>query len=310
LSIAGFQNTLDGYRELMTDAVLPVPDNDPTVAGAAADFVGQPVVRTGRELVIPSLGFGTWQLDEEAAAKMVRAAIAAGYRHIDTAQMYGNEAGVGSGIAASKVDRSDLFVTTKVDNDAHEPDDLVSSVRESLDKLHTDYVDLLLIHWPVHYDRIEATMAALSQVRAEGIARHIGVSNFTINQLDEVVEMAPLEVLQVECHPYFQQRELRRWCVEHDWAFTAYSPLGQGEIFNSEGFAAIADSVGAPPAEVALAWLIGLDRVTAIPRSSDQMHLESNFNATKLQLSADVRAAIDELDSGQRLIDPDFAPWN
>jgi 2,5-diketo-D-gluconate reductase B len=260
--------------------------------------------------VIPSLGFGTWRLYADTAAEMVRSALEVGYRHIDTAQMYRNEAGVGSGIAAGNVDRNEIFLTTKVDNEAHEPDDLVASVHNSLDKLDTDYVDLLLIHWPVHYNRIGATMAALSQVHAEGLARHIGVSNFTMDQLDEVAAMAPLEVLQVECHPHFQQRELRRWCVEHDWAFTAYSPLGQGEIFESKEFQDIAASVGAPSAQVALAWLIGLDRVTAIPRSSDQQHLESNFKATAIELSAEIRAQIDELDSGQRLVDPDFAPWN
>ena len=298
----------------MTDTPPLVTENDsadhPTVGAPVRRFDDQPTVVTNRGLAVPSLGFGTWQLDDDTAARMTERAIDIGYRHIDTAQMYRNEGGVGSGIAASGIDRDELFLTTKVDNDAHEPDDLVASVERSLDLLKTDHVDLLLIHWPVHYDRISATLAALAQVHAAGLARHIGVSNFTIDQLDHVKDMAPLEVLQVECHPFFQQRELRRWCVENDWVFTAYSPIAQGQVFDSEELGELAERVGCSPAQLALAWLIGLDNVTAIPRTSSSDHAAGNFDAATIDLGDEVRSAIDQLDRGDRLVDPDIAPWN
>ncbi len=297
----------------MTDTTPLVTENDttphPTTTDRPSDFGGQPVVSTDRGLVIPSLGFGTWQLDVDTAARMVQAALDMGYRHIDTAQMYRNESGVGAGIAAADIDRRDIFLTTKIDNDAHEPDALVSSVRRSLDQLHTDYVDLLLIHWPVDYHRISATMATLAQVQADGLAHHIGVSNFTMDQLDEVKDMAPVEVLQVECHPFFQQRELRRWCVDNDWAFTAYSPIAQGRVFEVDAWEQLAAAADLSPTQLALAWLLDQERVTAIPRTTSLEHLASNFAAIDTTLDPEVVEAIAEFDSGLRLVDPDIAPW-
>jgi 2,5-diketo-D-gluconate reductase B len=281
----------------------------PTV-GADARFADQPTVSLPSGLAIPKLGFGTWQLEGGTARRMVTAALHAGFRHIDTAQMYGNEGDVGRALTDSGVDRAELFVTTKIDDDHHEPHDLVASVEESLELLGTDHVDLLLLHWPTHWDRVAATLSTMAQVQASGLARHIGVSNFTLDQLREASDFAPIEVLQVECHPYLQQQELRAWCVDHGWAFTAYSPIARGEVIDDETIAAIADAHDADPAAIALAWLLSKPQVTAIPKTTSEEHLESNLAALTIELTDDEIARIDQLDENRRLVDPDSAPWN
>jgi 2,5-diketo-D-gluconate reductase B len=281
----------------------------PTV-GMDARFVDQPTVSLPSGLAIPKLGFGTWQLEGDTARRMVSAALEAGFRHIDTAQMYGNEGDVGRALSDSGIDRSDVFVTTKVDNDRHEPHDLVASVEESLELLDTDHVDLLLLHWPTHWDRVAATLSTMAQVQASGLAQHIGVSNFTIDQLREVSDFAPIEVLQVECHPYLQQQALRSWCVDHGWAFTAYSPIARGEVADDETIARIAEAHDADPAAITLAWLLSKPQVTAIPKTTSEEHLGSNLAALTIELTDDEIARIDLLDERRRLVDPDSAPWN
>lgn len=261
-------------------------------------------------LSMPTLGLGTWQLEGDEARRMVRAAVDAGYRHVDTAQGYGNERAVGQGIRDSGVARSEIFLTTKVDNDRHEPADLVASVEQSLERLATDHVDLLLLHWPTNWARIAATLSTMAQVQASGLAHHIGVSNFTVEQLGEVSDVAPLEVLQVECHPYLQQRELRSWCVQHDWAFTAYSPIARGDVIDDATIRSIADAHDTDPAAITLAWLLSKPQVTAIPKTSSEEHLAANLSALEIRLSDDEIERIDALDEGRRLIDPDSAPWN
>jgi 2,5-diketo-D-gluconate reductase B len=281
----------------------------PTV-DEAARFVDQPTVSLPSGLTIPKLGFGTWQLEGDDAQRMVGAALDAGIRHIDTAQMYGNEAEVGRALTDSDVDRSEVFVTTKIDDEHHEPHDLVDSVEESLRLLGTDHVDLLLLHWPTSWDRVAATLSTMAQVQASGLARHIGVSNFTLDQLRSASDFAPLEVLQVECHPYLQQAPLRSWCVDHDWAFTAYSPIARGEVIDDETITAIADAHDTDPAAVALAWLLSKPQVTAIPKTTSEDHLRSNLAALTIELTDDDIARIDRLDEHRRLVDPDSAPWN
>ena len=160
-------------------------------------------------------------------------------------------------------------------------------------------------------DRIAATMAALANVHADGLARHIGVSNFTIEQLDEVTKMAPIEALQIECHPFFQQRELQAWCVEHDIALTAYSPVAQGAVFDDDTLTGIAEAHDTNPGAVALAWLLTRDHVCAIPRTSSADHLADNFAALDVELDEDEIARIDALDDPDgRIVSPPFAPWS
>lgn len=281
----------------------------PTV-DAVPRFVDQATVTLPSGLRMPKLGLGTWQMDDGEARDMTRSALELGLRHIDTAQMYGNERGVGLGLNDSRVDRSDVFITTKLDNDKHEPDDLVASVEDSLRLLDTDHVDLLLVHWPTSWDRIGATLTTLSQVQASGLALHIGVSNFTVEQLDQVGELAPLEVLQVECHPFLQQRELRSWCVDRNWAFTAYSPLARGEVRDDDTVRSIADAHDTDPTAISLAWLLSKPQVTTIPKTTNPDHLASNRSALDIELSDDEIRRLDDLDAGRRTVDPDFAPWN
>lgn len=296
----------------MSTQRVPAPEGNstphPTTTFPSRSFDGQPVVHSAAGATMPALGLGTWRLDEQATERMTRQALDLGYRHIDTAQMYDNEAGVGRGISASGVDRSEIFVTTKIADDCHEPDALVQSVEQSLRALRTDHVDLLLIHWPTEYDRIGATAAALANVHAGGLTRHIGLSNFTIEQLDEVEHMAPFEALQVECHPFLQQAELRRWCDEHGWIFTAYSPIARGDVLHDDTLHDIATTHHTQATSVALAWLLARG-AAAIPKSGDPDHLAANWGARNLQLTEDDMARIDALDEGRRLVDPDGAPW-
>jgi diketogulonate reductase-like aldo/keto reductase len=271
----------------------------------------QPVLECGSTgISLPRLGFGTWQLDDPTAHRMVAEALDAGIRHVDTAQMYGNEGAVGAAIAESDVAADEVFVTTKIDNDCHDPADLRTSLEASLDRLGLDEVDLTLVHWPVDWDRMDATIDALGQSHADGLTRHIGVSNFTVEQLDAVADRAPLSNLQVECHPFHTQDQLRTWCRDRDWAFTAYSPLAQGDVLDDPTLVEIGRAHGAGPVEVAIAWLLHLPGVVAIPRTADPAHLRDNWGAKDITLDESEIARITALDQGRRTVDPGFAPWN
>jgi 2,5-diketo-D-gluconate reductase B len=264
---------------------------------------------TIRGTTVPALGFGTFQLTGDDCERGVRHALDVGYRHVDTAQMYGNEDRVGAALAASGVDRGDIFLTTKIDNDNHAPDDVRSSSEASLRRLQTDYVDLLLVHWPVGDTPLETTLEAMAALSDEGKARHIGVSNFTPELIERVVGEVPVFANQVEYHPFLGQRELIDLARKHDHLLTAYSPLARGKVFGDETLEAIAADHGATAAQIALAWLLGQDHVAAIPKATSPEHITANFSASDIELSDDEMARIDALERGQRLIDPPFAPW-
>jgi 2,5-diketo-D-gluconate reductase B len=281
----------------------------PVQARPERRWTDQPVLALKSGAVMPQLGLGTWQLSPEEAEVAVRAALDVGVRHIDTAQMYGNEAAVGAAIEASAVDRDDVFITTKIANDCHAPGALVASVHDSLDALGTDHVDLLLVHWPVDFEQAAATADVLAQVQAAGLTAHIGLSNFTIDQLSIVAGIAPFEVLQAERHPYFPQPELVEWCRSHDWVFTAYSPLAQGRVFDDETISRIAADHGVTPAAVAIAWQLRDDGVAVIPRSSAPDHVRDNWAAQTLELTGSDLEGLASVRTDERLVDPDFAPW-
>ena len=261
---------------------------------------------------VPALGFGTWQLKGDAARDGVEHALALGYRHVDTAQAYGNEAQVGAGLRASGVPRGDVFLTTKTWGDTLAPDALGPSVDESLRKLGTDYVDLLLIHWPSADVPLADTLGALGRVREAGKTRLVGVSNFPAGMLEEALEADPeIATDQVEYHPFLGQDRLLGVVRERGLVLTAYSPLAQGEVLDDPTVRDIAGAHGAGPAQVALAWLLGQDRVVAIPRTSSAAHRESNLAAADLSLTNEERARLDALPKDRRLVDPDFAPdWD
>ncbi len=259
---------------------------------------------------IPALGFGTFRLTGDAAREAVESALALGYRHLDTAQMYGNEAEVGTAIGASGVPRGDLFLTTKVWHDRLSQSDLAPSVDESLRKLQTDHVDLLLVHWPSSTGvPLAETLGALDAVRQAGKTRLVGVSNFTPTMLREALEILPdLATVQVEHHPFLGQPALREIVAAHGMTLTSYSPVAQGEVLSNATLQEIGRAHDASAAQIALAYLLGQDRVLAIPKAASEAHRRANLEAAEITLTDEERARIDALPKGRRLVSPPFAP--
>jgi diketogulonate reductase-like aldo/keto reductase len=249
---------------------------------------------------IPTLGLGTWQNKGESCTETVRTALELGYRHVDTAQVYDNERAVGEGIAAADVDREEVFLTTKVWRSNLHADDVHSSVRESLAKLDTDAVDLLLVHWPHPRVPVRETLEAMAELRADGLVDHLGVSNFTRSQLQEArrVVDAPIVADQVQYHPYVDQSSLRAYCVDEGLALTAYSPLARGDVLDDEVLADIGREYDKSAAQVALRWLVQQEAVVAIPKASSQEHLEANLAVFDFELTEAEMARIEERTGG------------
>jgi len=264
------------------------------------------------DLEVPALGFGTYGLPHDAVEATVRHAIEVGYRHIDTAQMYRNEAAVGRGIATSGIDRDEVFVTTKVWRDHAARDDVHRTARESLDRLGVGRIDLLLLHWPADdLVPMEETLTALTEVREAGITAHIGVSNFPAPMLDRAFDVAPIVTDQVEHHPYLAVDAIRQVLAERGGFLTAYSPIAKGRVVDDPVLQEIGKQHDATPAQVALAYLLQRPDTAVIPRSSDPDRIAANFAAGDVRLSDDDLRRIDGLARGQRLIDPGFAPpWD
>ncbi|MFP4361711.1 MAG: aldo/keto reductase [Alphaproteobacteria bacterium] len=261
---------------------------------------------------LPALGFGTWTLGGEPARAMVEAALTAGFRHLDTAQMYGNEVEVGRGLAATGVPRDEVFLTTKVWPDDHAPARLLAAAETSCDRLAT-VPDLLLLHWPSHEVPIEDTVEALGTVMERGLARHVGVSNFTTRLLREALRPGVrLACNQVEYHPFLAQDAVLAATRAAGMALVAYCPLARGRVAASAVIGAIAARHGASPEQIALAWLVNQAGVAAIPRTSNPKRLAANLAAAELRLTPDEMAAIHALGrEGYRICDFDFAPaWD
>lgn len=277
-----------------------------TVVAAVCMTDAQPPVHDG----MPALGLGTWQNeDPDQCAESVRTALEMGYRHIDTAQIYGNEEAVGRGIAAADVDREDIFLATKVWIDSLEYDDVLETTAESLDRLGTDYLDLLYVHWPARTYDPEETLPALEELREDGVIERIGVSNFEPEHIETAQEVldAPLFANQVEIHPLLQQQRLREFCDENGVELVAYSPLARGDVFGNEVLSDIADDHGVSEAQVSLAWL-RQHGLTAIPKATGEGHIADNLASLELSLSESELSRIDDIDDEQRFVDPDFGP--
>ncbi|MDT6962049.1 2,5-didehydrogluconate reductase DkgB [Cupriavidus sp. SZY C1] len=265
---------------------------------------------------IPSFGVGTFRLTGQAAVDSVRQALELGYRAVDTAQIYGNEADVGQALAESGVARGDLFVTTKIWTANYAADKLVPSLRESLDKLRTDYVDLTLIHWPAPGNGVPLPefMAALADAKAQGLTRQIGVSNFNIDltrQAIDVVGTGQIATNQIELSPYLQNRKLAAFLQEQGIAVTSYMTLAYGKVLKDPVLARIADKHRATVAQVALAWALQLG-YAVIPSSTRRENLASNLLARDLKLDDADLAAIAALERNGREVSPDgLAPqWD
>lgn len=265
---------------------------------------------------IPAFGLGTFRLKDQVVIDSVRNALDLGYRLIDTAQIYGNEAEVGQAIAESGVPRSELFITTKVWTENLGADKLVASLQESLRKLRTDHVDLALIHWPSPGGAVPVAefMGALAEAKAQGLTRHIGVSNFNValmRQAIAAVGAGEIATHQIELHPYLQNRSVVEFAQSQGIHTTSYMTLAYGKVLNDPVMAAIAQAHGATTAQVALAWAMQLG-YAVIPSSTRRENLASNLKAQPLRLSEAEMAQIAALDRGGRLVDPEgLAPaWD
>ncbi|XVH31103.1 aldo/keto reductase [Haloferacaceae archaeon DSL9] len=264
------------------------------------------------ELELPSIGFGTsGNTDPDECAESVAAALDVGYRHIDTAQMYDNEAHVGEGIDRSEVDRDEIVVATKIHPDNLAPNDVEATTRASLDRLGLDRVDLLYVHWPTGAYEAEETLPAFDRLVDDGITDHVGVSNFTPALLDEARGILdhPIAAHQVECHPLLRQEELRAYASAHGHSLVAYTPLGRGEFFDNPTLNEIARRHDATVPAICLAWEMAQERVVPIPKATGA-HIRANWEAREIELSERERTEIDEIGTERRVIDPDDAPWH
>jgi len=278
----------------MAQSERPVSDNCPTSSE------------------MPMLGLGTWKnSDPETCAESVATALETGYRHIDTAQAYGNEAAVGDGIEQAAVDRDEIFLATKIWIDNLSYNDVLETAEASLGRLGVNSVDLLYVHWPSRTYDAENTLAAFDELYEQGKIDRIGVSNFEPEQLAEAIELsdAPIFANQIEIHPLLQQAELREVCADHDVELVAYSPLARGEIFDTPEIESIADDHGVTPAQISLAWLRH-HGITAIPKATSGEHIRDNWASLSVSLSNAEVDTIDSIETTDRRVDPDFGPWN
>jgi 2,5-diketo-D-gluconate reductase B len=259
---------------------------------------------------MPMLGLGTWENDDhDQCVESVCTALEMGYRHIDTAQAYGNEDAVGEAIAEAAVDRADVFLATKVWTSNLSYEDVHASIEKSLDRLGTDYVDLLYVHWPAgDYDPGE-TLVAFDELYDDDTIERVGVSNFEPDHVQTARQHldAPVFANQVEMHPLLPQTELREYAAETGLELVAYSPLKRGEVFDDPTLTAIADEHGVSAAQVSLAWLREKG-VTAIPKATGEDHIRDNFESLSLSLSDEEVGRIDDIGRRDRQLNPDFAP--
>jgi diketogulonate reductase-like aldo/keto reductase len=260
---------------------------------------------------IPIVGFGTWTLRGKDCARLVEQAIAVGYRHIDTAQLYENEAEVGEGVRASGL-RDQVFITTKVQPENLRAGDLARSAKESIARLGVDQVDLLLIHWPNAAIPLAETIGALNKVKRDGLTKHIGVSNFNVALIEEATKLSesPLVCDQVEYHPFLDQTKVIAACKTHDMAVVAYSPIARGGAEGDKVLGRIAKAHGKSSAQISLRWLVQ-QGVVVIPRTSKAERLKENIALFDFELTAAEMKEIAGLARGGRIVNWVYSPkWD
>ena len=265
--------------------------------------MGVPMITLNDGNRIPQLGFGTYKVAAAETADTVRTALDIGYRHIDTAQMYGNEKGVGEGIRDAGIDRGQVFVTSKLNNGFHRPDDARRTFDQTLTELGTDYVDLFLIHWPLptRYDGdFVSTWKTLEEFKADGRARSIGVSNFAVHHLQELARETDTvpAVNQIEVHPYFTNDDLRAYGVEHDIVTEAWSPIARGKVLGDPVVTRISRATGAYPAQVVLSWHIERGDIV-FPKSVNPQRMKENFEIFDFEINDEEIEALTALDRGE-----------
>ncbi|GAA2025956.1 aldo/keto reductase [Pseudokineococcus marinus] len=262
-----------------------------------------PTITLNDGRAIPQLGFGVFQIEPENTEQAVLTAFEAGYRHIDTAEMYGNEKEVGAAVASSDLDRSDVWITSKLNNGFHRPDDAERAMDQTLADLGTDHVDLFLIHWPLptQYDGdYVSTWKALEKFKADGRARSIGVSNFQVDHLERLARECDVvpAVNQIEVHPYFTNEAVRAYGSEHGIATEAWSPIAQGGVLKDPVISEIAERVGKSTAQVTLAWHIARGDII-FPKSVTPERVRANFDIFDVGLTEEDVRRITALDKGE-----------
>ena len=277
--------------------------NTPLPAGPAPASSPIPTLMLPTGSPIPVLGFGTYKVAPEDTYDAVSRALEVGYRHIDTAQMYGNEAEVGAALEASGIARGDLFVTTKVDNSNHEPERAAASIQRSLEDLRTDYVDLLLVHWPLptlYGGDVALPWPALEDAFTGGGARAIGLSNYEREHVEAVRDVATVapHVLQVEAHPFLPNAALRDYAQGLGMVFEAWSPLARGRAVTEATLIEIGSQLGVSPAQVALRWALDRGHVV-FPKTLSRERMAANFDVFSFSLDTEQTARIDALDAGE-----------
>lgn len=266
---------------------------------------------TVQGVTIPKLGFGTWRITGAACVEAVRDALEIGYDHIDTARAYGNEAEVGQALHDSGRNRDEVFITTKLWYSDLSAIGVHDQLEESLRDLRTEYVDLLLVHWPDPRIPVAETLTAMLEARDAGRVRHLGVANFPSAMLREALEHAPLLCDQVEYHPYLGQPQVLQVARERDLVVTAYSPLAQGEVLRDPVIGEIARAHGRTPAQVVLRWLLDQPNVAAVPKAASREHRAANLEVFDFELTDEQRGRIAGLERRRRTIDPSWAPdWD
>jgi len=262
---------------------------------------------------LPKLGLGTYRMQGDVCRGAVESALGLGYRHLDTAEMYGNEEAIGAALATSRIARNDLHITTKVWNENLAPDAIRRAFDASLKKLRLDQIDLYLVHWPASNMNLPAMFETLMKLKQEGRTRAIGVANFNIALLKTVVEeiRAPIACNQVEYHVMLDQSRLRQYLTAKSIPLVAYCPLAQGRVASDETLAKIGRKHNASAAQVALKWLLDQDGVAAIPKASRTESQQANLDALKVKLDDVDRKAIAALPKDKRCVNPGFGPaWD
>lgn len=261
------------------------------------------------KLEVPALGLGTWRLQGDQCLKAVSKALEIGYRHIDTADAYENHREVGEAIKKSNIPREEIFLTTKVWRDDLQQRDVLSAAKRFLEELQTDYLDLLLIHWPNPDIPIQETLEAFESLRAQGLIQGVGVSNFTIRHIKDALKTGvKINNNQVEFHPSLNQKELKAFCDDNDILLTAYSPIARGEDLELAVIQELAKKYDRPPSQVVLNWIIQKGMI-AIPKSSKDEHILDNFKTLEWELDLDDVEKIDRVEGNNRVVHPSFASF-
>lgn len=258
---------------------------------------------------IPILGFGTWELTGQACIDSVEKALKTGYTHIDTADRYGNHREVGTGIKKSHIKREMIFLTTKLPPFDLSYDTVLENAKRYLLELQTDYLDLLLIHWPNRHFPLKSTIEAMDKLKKDGLVKSIGVSNFNIRHIQDAISTGfQISLNQIELHPTFYPKDLVKFCKNNKIATTAYSPFGRNSDLSNSKIAGLAQKYNVTPSQIILSWIFSKD-IIAIPKSTNPKHIEENFKSLDLVLDEDDLKLIDQIPQNDRIVNPAWSDF-